>query len=194
MQQYNPINWLFKKNNNKKPKKKKKKKTKKHTKTLYFAYVWRRPVQPIVMIFGPARDPANVINRAKFYIDQSKGFGSSKGQILVSHRKPQWLLPLCVALTCTRDSSRLVARLFERVILPVWCRLPCIRWVTIKIVQCFGLWVVGKTEKVTLYVGERSVAGRPQPYLAVGRCHGRNQTGKSLSSGIWGLGSVHRKK
>ena len=48
------------------------------TKTLYFTYVCGRPMQPIVIIFGVARDLADEINRAKFYIDQYKGFGHTE--------------------------------------------------------------------------------------------------------------------
>ena len=38
------------------------------------------PVQPIVMIFGTARDLADIINPAKFCFDQFRGFGLRKGQ------------------------------------------------------------------------------------------------------------------
>ena len=41
----------------------------------YFAYVWGAPVQPIVMIFGTARDLADVIDRAKVCIDRFKEVG-----------------------------------------------------------------------------------------------------------------------
>ena len=57
------------------------KKTDKCTpKQLYFTYVWGVPEKLIVMIFGTARNLANVINRTKFSIDRFNGFGLSKGQ------------------------------------------------------------------------------------------------------------------
>ena len=84
-----------------------KSKTKKaHENVIIRVYVWwlvgTPPVQLIVMILGPAQDIANVINRAKFFIDRFKEFGLRKGQSLgLSYRKPQWPIPLCVALLCT---------------------------------------------------------------------------------------------
>ena len=68
------------------------------------------PVQPIVMIFSTARDLADIIKRAKFYIDRFLGFGPSMGQI--------WGFPIgnrngpyrCVALTCTHVINRIVSR------------------------------------------------------------------------------------
>ena len=43
------------------------------------------PVQlRVVMLFGTARDLADIIKRATFYVGRFRGFGPSKGQIRVS--------------------------------------------------------------------------------------------------------------
>ena len=67
------------------------------------------PVQPIVMIFGTACDLANIIKPAKFYFDQFRGFGPSKGQSCGSpignRNRPYHCV--AVALTCTHMIKRL---------------------------------------------------------------------------------------
>ena len=58
------------------------------------------PIFRFVMIFGRIRHLTDVINRAKFCIDLSKGFRLKKGsKSRISHRKPQWLLPCWIVLT-----------------------------------------------------------------------------------------------
>ena len=52
-----------------------------HEKAYHVCVGAPRPAQPIVMIFGAARDLTDMINRAKFNIDRFKGFGIAKGQI-----------------------------------------------------------------------------------------------------------------
>ena len=54
---------------------------KRYGKTLYVAYVWGRPVQPIFMDFGAARYIADIINHARVCIERFKGLGVGKGQV-----------------------------------------------------------------------------------------------------------------
>ena len=56
------------------------KKQKRHAKLYILRMCGSAPMQPIVVIFGTARDIADVISSAKFCIDRFSGFGLEKGQ------------------------------------------------------------------------------------------------------------------
>ena len=75
-------------------------KNKKGTQKRYISRICRgAPVQPIVMLFGTARDLADVI---KILYRSVQGFRTQQGSMFgPPNRKPQWPLPLCGALTCT---------------------------------------------------------------------------------------------
>ena len=63
-------------------------------------------MQPIVIVFGTARDLADVIN-VQIFLSIGPGVSDlARVKVGVSHRKPQWPLLLCVALRCnTRDNN-----------------------------------------------------------------------------------------
>ena len=82
-------------------------KSKKGTQNHYISRVCGgAPAQPIVVIFGTARDLSDIIDHAKSCIDRFRGFGPSKSQSLGLPKQAQWPLTLCLALTCTHVVSQ----------------------------------------------------------------------------------------
>ena len=110
---------------------------------LFRVCVWGVPVQPIVIIFGTARNFADLIKLAKFCIDWSKGFGLRKGQRWgLPYRKSQWPLPLCVALSYTHVTDwKSLSNL--RAVIRASCKKNCLDscrvWPLVKLMYIFFL-------------------------------------------------------